>query len=391
MTKVKIRNFQSIKDTEFEINGFTVIVGRNNTGKSAVVRAVDAALSNRAGTEFIRNGEKQCEVGIEREGLDIKWKKGSSSSYLVNGESFTKLNRAVPKTIQDAGFRKLEIDDLKLNPLLAPQFFELFLLDESGSTVTNALSSIYNLDTISIADDLCQKQLRSVKNLLGTREEDLSAVDHDIEKYKDIDSLKQKMERVAQIQKQVDAIQKQIAEIDTITQQFTQFTAAVEHLKKVNDVVIPDARKAAQNFKDYVWVTSKAQEHTALSNSVKTLSNISQVNVPDTGTAVGFIENMKEISNLSDSLKQFARAVKSLKTGIDKIQAPVANMATLADAATPLIDEVVRVRELEGDFRQTAINAKALREDLRKTEQEITEAEQEKAKIDVCPLCRRPL
>jgi AAA15 family ATPase/GTPase len=40
----RIENFQSHADTQVEIEGFTVILGPSNHGKSALVRAVAAAL-----------------------------------------------------------------------------------------------------------------------------------------------------------------------------------------------------------------------------------------------------------------------------------------------------------------------------------------------------------
>ena len=48
-TKVNIKNYQSIKDVSFEVDGFTVIIGKNNIGKSAIIRALEAPLANQAG------------------------------------------------------------------------------------------------------------------------------------------------------------------------------------------------------------------------------------------------------------------------------------------------------------------------------------------------------
>ena len=45
MLDVEIRNFQSIDHVHLRVEGFTALVGRSNIGKSAVVRAVKAALT----------------------------------------------------------------------------------------------------------------------------------------------------------------------------------------------------------------------------------------------------------------------------------------------------------------------------------------------------------
>ncbi len=40
MVKVRVKNFQSIREAEVEVKGLTVITGPNNSGKTAFMRAV---------------------------------------------------------------------------------------------------------------------------------------------------------------------------------------------------------------------------------------------------------------------------------------------------------------------------------------------------------------
>ena len=66
---------------ELEFEGFATIVGKNFIGKSATLRAINAALTNRSGTDFIRWGEKVCEVRIITRDYDILWHKESGNNY----------------------------------------------------------------------------------------------------------------------------------------------------------------------------------------------------------------------------------------------------------------------------------------------------------------------
>ena len=93
------------------------------------------------------------------------------------------MNRAIPKPIIDAGYKKFEIADEKLNPLIAHQFEELFLINKSGPFVTEAISTLYDLNDINDADILCQKKLRASKNLLKTRNVDAETLNEKIKKY----------------------------------------------------------------------------------------------------------------------------------------------------------------------------------------------------------------
>ena len=43
--EVKIKNFRSIKSATFRMNKITAVVGENNAGKTAVLRAINAVLN----------------------------------------------------------------------------------------------------------------------------------------------------------------------------------------------------------------------------------------------------------------------------------------------------------------------------------------------------------
>ena len=57
-TKVRVQNYQSIEDAEIELEGLTVITGTNNSGNSAVLRAVAGVFSTTRGHHFDSHGAK---------------------------------------------------------------------------------------------------------------------------------------------------------------------------------------------------------------------------------------------------------------------------------------------------------------------------------------------
>jgi predicted ATP-dependent endonuclease of OLD family len=56
MIEIEVNDFQSISHTAVTIDKFSVIVGRSNIGKSALVRAIQCALTGAVGTDFVRHG-----------------------------------------------------------------------------------------------------------------------------------------------------------------------------------------------------------------------------------------------------------------------------------------------------------------------------------------------
>lgn len=63
---VDIKDFQSLKNAHLQIvPGITTIVGKTNEGKSAVFRAIDAALFNMGDDSMIRGGQRYYGVSID--------------------------------------------------------------------------------------------------------------------------------------------------------------------------------------------------------------------------------------------------------------------------------------------------------------------------------------
>ena len=71
--KVEIKNYQSIVSQTLEVEGLTVVVGKSNVGKSALLRSISASWFGQSGDYFIRDGTPNCEVRCVFDGLEIGW------------------------------------------------------------------------------------------------------------------------------------------------------------------------------------------------------------------------------------------------------------------------------------------------------------------------------
>ncbi len=63
---IKIRNFQSLTEANLELpDGLTIVTGATNNGKSAIVRAVEAAVFNDGVDEYIKAGTDKLSVTLD--------------------------------------------------------------------------------------------------------------------------------------------------------------------------------------------------------------------------------------------------------------------------------------------------------------------------------------
>lgn len=93
--KVSIANFQSLSHVELEFEpGITLISGPTDSGKTAVFRALLAAILNKQGTKgYIQHGKSGAGVKIEYGGHELVWKRKASVSYTFDGQTYSRASK----------------------------------------------------------------------------------------------------------------------------------------------------------------------------------------------------------------------------------------------------------------------------------------------------------
>ena len=127
MFKVRVKDFQSIADASITVDGFTVITGPNNSGKSALMRAIRGAFQNTRGSGFVRHKKAKTSVEVEfSDGNKLEWSKGTAKSakptYVINNGSPIHPGQAVPDEVRDLGIKPIMAGGRDIWPQFAPQF-----------------------------------------------------------------------------------------------------------------------------------------------------------------------------------------------------------------------------------------------------------------------------
>jgi chromosome segregation ATPase len=389
MTEITIKNFQSIKSIDLVVDGFTVIVGRNNIGKSAIIRAVDAALTNRVGDDFIRDGEKSTEITIKREGLDLEWKKGAKTSYKINGEPFTALNRDIPQPLIEAGFGRMELGDKKVSPLVAHQFDPLFLVNKGGSVITEVLAGVYDLDSLSNADDMCQKDLKAQKSMLKTRDGDLASLQGNLEKYKDFENLKEEVKALVEKDKVCQSLQDEIALLTDYEVDLEALIRSISILKGFKGLSIPDTSECEKLVEENTWLEERSQELFVLGTSIKKLRNIEKIEIPEVDLEV-MAQDVTQLSSWNEQLLGMTAVVKSYGDALDGINPEIAELNKAIPQAEVYSKAFIEISDFEQNFMKVESSAKGTRYELKVVTEDLDLIKKEQAEIKVCPLCERP-
>ena len=169
--KIKIKNFQSHKNTELELSeGINVITGISNCGKSAILKAIYKVIENKPqGNAFLSHFMKpkeNMEIEIDfPEGTVIRKKGKSFDGYIVNGKKYEALRTNVPDQVKNL------INMLPVN--IQKQKEQFFLLDKSPGEVGKYFNKVVGLDEMNTILKKSNDDVRRNKTLLKNKKREI--------------------------------------------------------------------------------------------------------------------------------------------------------------------------------------------------------------------------
>lgn len=385
--KVKIENFQSIKDIEFEIDKYTVLTGPSNSGKSAICRAIEGALFNRSGDGFVRNGEKHAQVTLITDTHEIVWAKGSGKNhYTINGESYDKVGTDVPDLIYQMGFRDIELTRSKLRPQMGTDQFDiLFLIREQGSLISEVFSVLGRLDVITNAGKSCSSDLKGKKSLLKTRYDDLSSVDKKLANYQGFE----KVELAAEsLQVDHDEIIEERKQLDLVSDLFKKLTETKDQLLALKPVVnlsVPEDvdSKLISQLKG---LNAANLTLSKLNKEVSCLTGVEKLQVP-VFSADKLISLVKQLTSIQDNYAKITGEISVLEQ-VSRLPNPIQVTDSEMGQLASLVKDSCSIKDLNNLQDQIC-------SDLIQIEQQIKQQEEELHTmlegLEECPLCNQAL
>jgi DNA repair exonuclease SbcCD ATPase subunit len=282
--KIRIRDFQSLGDVSVTVDRLTVVTGSNNTGKSALIRACRGAFQNTRGTSFIRNGKPKSIVEMDfGDGHTLVWEKGRAKgdkpTYIVDGGDPIHPGQGVPDEVRALGVVPITAGGREIWPQIAPQFQQIFLFDQPGSVMAEAVADVERVSQLNEALRMAASDKRSATSELAVRRLDEATCAEDLKRFDGLDG----------IGNQIQAIEESAALAQRIDR-------ALDALRDLRDR----------------WVGAR--------NAVARFSGIEQVVVPGVEDIQGQHENIIRIASLRDRRRQALSRVLRL-TGVDDIQA----------------------------------------------------------------------
>lgn len=140
LTKIELTDFQCHKSLTLNLGKITTLVGPSDSGKSAVMRALDwTVFNNGKKALFIRRGAKVASVSITVDDHIIT-RTTKDNSYIVDGTELSAIGRSIPVDVSDI-FRMSD-DNIQR------QHEYLFWFSATGAELTRNFNRVVDLSKL---------------------------------------------------------------------------------------------------------------------------------------------------------------------------------------------------------------------------------------------------
>lgn len=361
-----IENFMTHQQTILELHpGVTVLTGRNNTGKSAVVEALRCVAENPPSASLIRHGAPKAVVRLELDdGSWVQWERTAGSVvYKVrsaNGTEsvYAKVGRGTaPEDIRALlRLHSLPTETGPVNVHIGHQKSPIFLLDQSGSQAAAFFAASTEADYLLAMQQALKERTAEAQRERRRLQEEIHQTEKDLEAFAPLPALAHQMKEAENLYAQIEAtgravpaLEALILTADNLAQRLrllTQKSWRLQHLEAPPDV---QDTMSLQNRVDQLESAHRSIQRTrAISASLAPLHN-----PPPIKNTAALHELLRHMQRTHRSLSRRTQTSEVL----GRVQEPpsLSNTAALVRLAARL-DETLWRLHVE-DLRKEAASA----------------------------------
>jgi hypothetical protein len=356
---ISIKNFQSIKEANLNLSGFTVITGSSNLGKSAVRRAFATVIYNDWDASYIRDGFERAEIELERDGNVVKVEKEyknkviKTNSFCVNEKVYEKMGDSLPDEYKELGWLTLKAQGKKYKLNIATQLEPLFMIGNSDVENTTILNNAFRLDTFEKASAEAGRDAKDFEKTVKVHEKDLKVKEEDLANAK---ALLNRLESIKEIIEKLSTDYSLIEQYIALKREYENKKPEYERLLLEQKVVeLSQQIIFIGSYIDKVEEREKAKKEEEIATKIAKL-------LPTIDLTRNYIEKVREL----ESKKEKETLTLSAKEKISQLE------------------KILSLAELK-------MNIKKSEEAIKDSQKELNEINKEIHSLGVCPLCQREL
>ncbi len=336
ITKIKLTNFQSHKDTELELHpGLNVIYGESDQGKTAILRALTWVMTNRPlSNRFLMRGAKECRVEVTTDkGTVVRERRRGFNGYVVNGEAFKEIGSSVPPQVAEV----LDLGEINLQPQLSP----FFLITQSPGQVARYISELLGYDVIDSAQAECKSRLTAATASVNEHTATLREIDEQLGKLAEVDNLQTMMAQVDEVDELRAKLVEQRSLLEFNLNEVGQHSAAIVSYRRTLEEV-DRVHDKLTSFVDEI--EALVREHHRLGEIwANTLGP--KVQIQKYANLKGMTGFLGKLDGLHATMLALDAELRSLDRGVAAVRGAAKSVQVRAESAAAYKEELKVLRE----------------------------------------------
>lgn len=397
--RIRLKNFESHEDSEIEFtDGFNLIVGQSNQGKSSIVRAISMVIANKFDKDSVRTGEDFCEVEIESEKGSILAQRGASINRWVikfsdgTKKEYKNIGTTVPpEVIGILGMGERSHGDIKELSNIMFQFEKHYMLSEiDGKKATSNMIARMMDEAIGIGgmEELIKdmavdfqnfkKDLNSCVSEMSVLKSEIMDEDIFNETRRSIDRLREKRDEVKEIETLLNDSKDISLKLSSIHSNINKIIPRISVISKIESLcsklnVLEDKIIKIKKSLSLIEKIGRLEDHIEKINDL----NFLFVNANNRFTQLSLFKN---VLSLNEKIKKLELSKVDLSNVSAKIEKLENDMRRIEDAERMLYNARLTYRKI----RRAESNSI---DSLKKLEQSSKELHDLMDDLGACPLC----
>ncbi len=234
--KLTIQNFQSHKHSELEFHpGVNAIIGKSDSGKSSILRALYWICFNRpGGFDFIRHREERSQVILESQDSPMirRIKGNKQNEYTLAWDNDTQVYKAMGSDVPDHVRSILNISSINMQKQMDPPF----LLSQTSGQVGKYLNEITNLSLIDSSLSNIKKTFNEEKRNLQTIKNQKEELEQDLKNYENLDEFESQLKTVKKKQRRLEDHKEQVERLENLIAKYNRNKKIVSSFNWLDEI-----------------------------------------------------------------------------------------------------------------------------------------------------------
>jgi DNA repair ATPase RecN len=374
LTRIKLVNFQKHANLEIHFDKrMTVVVGATDSGKSAVIRAIQwVCLNNLPGLAFMRHGAKAVRVELDVDGHTIaRYRAKSKNGYSLDGKEFASFGNSVPEPIKEI----LKVSEMNFQS----QHDAPFWMSLPSGELARQLNEVVDLkviDTSAAHASLEYKRFysryKASQEMMESLDDDLQATNWIVPCRKAWQATEAAMVQVSEAQERVDRVSDYIIRLEEWTARYGTAKAIVT--AAAGPIEVGAAVQATKDRLDtLLQARSKLRAASATIRKAAAVENVVAAGQPLQAA-------QRRLNRLSDRMARLEWYEHVLDEGVPD----TSTLTQVAVSLTKTRRTLFNIGSILGRYQLAASTEKTAQRQLEKNQQELD-------KIKVCPTCGREM